>query len=145
VVAGQSYHWFDRDRAHPEIARVLRPDGVFAPLWNIRDEAVPWVAGLTRIVGDLAGGDRRHEGLIDDPDLGPLFSAPETAIFSHAVPMTADSLLAMMRTRSYYLTAPPAARGRFEEALHDLTADLPETFDLPYRTIVYRARRRQRA
>src|SRR5262245_61990756 len=37
VVAGQAYHWFDTERAHPEIARVLRPGGVFAPLWNIRD------------------------------------------------------------------------------------------------------------
>ncbi|MGH3648167.1 MAG: class I SAM-dependent methyltransferase, partial [Micromonosporaceae bacterium] len=39
VIAGQAYHWFDPATAHPEIARVLRPGGVFAPIWNIRDES----------------------------------------------------------------------------------------------------------
>ena len=28
VIAGQAYHWFDQDKAHAEIARVLRPGGV---------------------------------------------------------------------------------------------------------------------
>src|SRR5579859_8118452 len=37
IVAGQAYHWFDRDAAHREAARVLRPGGVFAPIWNVRD------------------------------------------------------------------------------------------------------------
>ncbi|HEY1178985.1 MAG TPA: class I SAM-dependent methyltransferase, partial [Phytomonospora sp.] len=41
VTAGQAYHWFDPERAHPEIARVLRPGGVFVPIWNIRDGSVP--------------------------------------------------------------------------------------------------------
>ena len=30
VVAGQAMHWFDLDRAVPEIARVLAPGGVLA-------------------------------------------------------------------------------------------------------------------
>ena len=40
VVAAQAYHWFDNDEARLEIARVLRLGGVFAPIWNIRDESV---------------------------------------------------------------------------------------------------------
>jgi SAM-dependent methyltransferase len=142
VVAGQSYHWFDRERAHPEIARVLRPGGVFAPIWNIRDEGVPWVAALTRIVDGMGGGDERHEGWIANPDFGPLFDRPDQETFRHVVSMTADSLVAMMQTRSYFLTASPDKQAAVVAALRDLTADLPDTFDLPYRTISYRARRR---
>jgi SAM-dependent methyltransferase len=37
VVAGSSFHWFDLDRALPEIHRVLRPDGRLAWAWNHRD------------------------------------------------------------------------------------------------------------
>ena len=49
VLAGQAMHWFDMDRALPEIARVLRPGGVLAGLWNVDDNRVGWVAGLAEI------------------------------------------------------------------------------------------------
>ena len=45
VLVGQAWHWFDTGRALPELARVLRPGGVLAALWNAEDTAVEWVAG----------------------------------------------------------------------------------------------------
>jgi SAM-dependent methyltransferase len=49
VLVGQAMHWFDLDRAMPEIARVLTPGGVVAGLWNVDDDRVPWVAELAEI------------------------------------------------------------------------------------------------
>ncbi len=37
VLVGQAWHWFDTGRALPELARVLRPGGVLAALWNADD------------------------------------------------------------------------------------------------------------
>jgi SAM-dependent methyltransferase len=45
VTAGQAFHWFDTHRALDEIARVLRPAGWVALLWNERPES-GWAAEL---------------------------------------------------------------------------------------------------
>ncbi len=49
VLVGQALHWFDLDRAVPEIARVLAPGGVLAALWNVDDDRVGWVAALDEV------------------------------------------------------------------------------------------------
>ena len=38
VFAAQAFHWFDKPVALPEIARVLRSDGIFAIVWNEGDD-----------------------------------------------------------------------------------------------------------
>jgi SAM-dependent methyltransferase len=37
VATAQAFHWFANPRAINEIARVLKPDGVLALVWNIKD------------------------------------------------------------------------------------------------------------
>ncbi len=39
VFAGQAFHWFANDQAIAEIARVLRPGGALALIWNEGDDA----------------------------------------------------------------------------------------------------------
>lgn len=36
VTAGQAFHWFDRARTRPELARILRPGGKVVLAWNDR-------------------------------------------------------------------------------------------------------------
>src|SRR5262245_66152871 len=36
IVAGQAFHWFDRQKARQEFARILRPDGWVVLMWNDR-------------------------------------------------------------------------------------------------------------
>ncbi|GAA2714563.1 class I SAM-dependent methyltransferase [Micromonospora olivasterospora] len=144
VLVGQAYHWFDREPTHREIARVLRPGGVFAPIWNTRDERVAWVAELSRIahLDDNAGDVTERYG-----EFGPAFEAAELGEFGHATVLTPDEVVGMLHTRSYWLTASRQEQDRIDRELWDLFATQPDvagraTVELPYRTVVFRARRR---
>ena len=54
VVAAQAFHWFDHDVAIPEMARVLKPGGHAALVWNFFDQRIPWVRKLVEVMTPLA-------------------------------------------------------------------------------------------
>lgn len=142
VVCGQAYHWFTPAQALPEIRRVLRPGGVFAPVWNIRDDEVDWVDAYSQIVGSEAYG--LTEGWVYG-DVGPWFTEPERAVFRHEVAMPPQGLVDLARSRSYYLTADDAEKARLERELAALAATHPalagrDTVDLPYLSCIFRMR-----
>jgi SAM-dependent methyltransferase len=60
VVCAQSFHWFATSEALQEINRVLMPGGSLGLVWNVRDESVPWVAALTRIMKPFEGDAPRY-------------------------------------------------------------------------------------
>lgn len=46
VTAGQAFHWFDRERARREFARILKPHGWVVLIWNDRRlDATPFLRG----------------------------------------------------------------------------------------------------
>jgi SAM-dependent methyltransferase len=145
-IAAQAYHWFDRERAHPELARVIRPGGVFAAVWNVRDDAIGWVGAYSRIVEGHRGPDGvdLDGGRLANATFGPGFGRVSEAEFRHAVRHTPDSLVELLRSRSYYLTATERDRASMAEQVANLAASHPDLagraeFDLPYLTRVYRA------
>jgi SAM-dependent methyltransferase len=136
VVAGQAYHWFDTARAHPEIARVLRPGGIFAALWNDADLNAPWTVRL----GEIIDG-----ALVPRPvsDFGDHFGPVALAEFRHEMWMTPDDLVALATTRSPYLVATAQGQQDLIDAVRRLTAE-PELanrdrFPMPHITHVHRA------
>ncbi|NUT21260.1 MAG: class I SAM-dependent methyltransferase [Hamadaea sp.] len=142
VVVGQAYHWFTPERALPEIGRVLRAGGVFAPMWNIRDERTPWVSAFSAVVGNEGWG--LDQGWPYAP-VTPWFTEPELGIFEHTVPIPPAALVDLARSRSYYLTADAGEQARLERDLAALAGTHPDlagrdVVDMPYRTCVYRMR-----
>jgi SAM-dependent methyltransferase len=149
VVAGQAYHWFNRDLAHDEIARVLRPGGVFAPLWNERDERVGWLKRLSDIADGIRDDTKPEERHLDPADsgFGPKFTVVEQAAFPFTRTCDEELLVELMKSRSYYLSSPPDRQRRMEEQIRQLVHEHPDLagrseFPLPYVTFAYRARKR---
>ncbi len=147
VLVGQAFHWFDTDRAMPEIARVLRPGGVLAAIWNADDDTEPWVAGYH----EAASRDRPVPGVPrggDRPEFPPhpAFAPGDRAEFRHEHPLTVDGLIAVLGTHSWALVSEPADRDATFQRVRDYLAARPETsgdgFSLPLVATVLRALRR---
>jgi SAM-dependent methyltransferase len=138
VVAGQAFHWFDLERALPEIARVLTPGGRIALAWNVRDERVPWV----RRLGDLVG----RNDLESDPThalLGShLFGYVDTATFRTWQPLGRSGLRDLVTSRSQLAVLDEPARQRTLDKVDRLYDDYgrgPDGMLLPYLTRCYSA------
>ncbi|MBW8481930.1 class I SAM-dependent methyltransferase [Actinomadura parmotrematis] len=142
VLVGQALHWFDLDRALPEIHRVLAPGGVLAALWNLDDDRVPWVAGFK----EQARSSVSWTGWSGN-DLPPSrwFPGVERAEFPNAQRRTAASLTATAATHSHILVLDDAERAAVLDRIRAYLRSVPETaegeFDLPIVTLALRTTR----
>ncbi|HTU73577.1 MAG TPA: class I SAM-dependent methyltransferase [Trebonia sp.] len=148
VLCGQAMHWFDMDRAVPEIARVLVPGGPLAGMWNADDDRVEWVDQMQSVAGGLASpslarrrAEAAHFGVYQ---FGTTFFGPvERGEFAHGWPYTAESLVALIGTHSQVLIMPEEERSARLSGIRSFLADRPETtsgeFTLPMVTAVVRS------
>lgn len=112
VSVAQAWHWVDPVAASAEAARILRPGGRIALVWNQLDVAVPWVHRLTRI---MHAGDVHRPGFA--PPLGLAFGTPVSHEVRWIQPANTDAVLELTKSRSYYLRASEATRAKVEANL----------------------------
>ena len=153
VLVGQAMHWFDLDRALPEIARVLTPGGVLAALWNVDDDRAGWVATLAQIskgksnVTLLRWRDTAAQARLERLAAAGSgwFEPPDVAEFENGQRRTADSLLATIATHSNLLVMEEPGRVGLLAEVRDFLLARPETgageFVFPMVTAVLRTTR----
>jgi SAM-dependent methyltransferase len=138
VFVAEAFHWFDRPEVVAEIARVLRPGGTLALLWNVP---------LDQLVGDEVwdepGGSPKQNRFetgewrraFEGGPFGPL----EEAAVEHEWRLTREELVAYYASVSWMAVLPEAERARklarFEAALDR------EVYSRTLRAEVYWARR----
>ena len=139
VLVAQAWHWVDRSRAVPEVARVLVPGGRLGLVWNIRDEREDWVAELGRILHDPGEHQRQDRGII-----GPPFGPVEHRAVEWTHQLSRDELIDLAASRSYVITMPDQERAAVLAGVAHLAdrrlgpAAVGELV-LPYVTECYRA------
>jgi ubiquinone/menaquinone biosynthesis C-methylase UbiE len=140
VVCAQAFHWFDHGAALPEIARVLRPGGRLALVWNSRDDREPWVARLSELIGSESVTEESATVLRRSVH----FDEPESARFAHVQRLDRGMLQELVLSRSYCAVRTPEERAPVlgaVDALFDEHGD-GGTIELPYLTECFRARLR---
>ncbi len=138
VVVAQAFHWFDHETALPEIARVLKPGGHVALVWNSRDERIPWV----RRMGDILGRQDLDTSSAEQLVHSDLFGFMEETTFKHWQEIDRESILDMARSRSSFAVMGEAERERHLAEVLDFYDDFGRGMDgmrVPYVTRCYRA------
>jgi SAM-dependent methyltransferase len=138
VVAAQSFHWFDATRALPEIARVLRPEGRLALVWNLRDESVPWVRRLSRL---LPPGSQPESDSVGAVEASSLFGDVDRSTHRFWQQLDLDGLLGLVQSRSSVALLGGDERRELMRRVEELYAEYGrhrQGMRLPYLTTCFR-------
>jgi ubiquinone/menaquinone biosynthesis C-methylase UbiE len=134
VTVAQAFHWFDADAALVEIARVLRPGGHLAILWNERDERTPWVAEMSRIIRwhERTVSRYQHVDWAEVVAKADRYTPLQERTVAWEQPLSRDLLADRVRSISYIATMPTAERERLVAEVVYLVRRMEEPFPLPY-------------
>ena len=137
---GDAWHWFDHERAGAELARVVRPGGVAAILWQgpAGDDLPAWSRATATVLNRIRPEHPAFR-MSGPPDFGPGFPPVE----HHSVPFTyatdRERYVAFVSSMSYVSSLGPAEKASVLREIADLLPDGP--LELPYATQVFVSRR----
>jgi SAM-dependent methyltransferase len=120
VFAGQAFHWFANDNAVAEIARVLRPGGVLAVLWNHAIEPSPLPPDYRTRLAQLHDEGRPAEAEPDIVVRSGFFGAETESYVDHEQVSDREDVLAFAASVSWI-----AMRDDRDEILAELSRMLP--------------------
>lgn len=145
VTSSANLHRFAPGLALSEIARVLKPGGVLAIAYNVRDDTVPWVRRLATVLQQVDSaamtgqyGAESVQAVVDSP----YFSQVDHRTFRNWVPIDRAGLVDMVERRPGTAALDAGTREQVLNevgAVYDSSARPPEPLLLPYRAACWRA------
>jgi SAM-dependent methyltransferase len=131
--AGQAYHWFDRERALPELQRVIKKRGGLALFWNWWNEADPLQRELGPIVG-FAG----HQPCADEELPGaPWFQEVGRTVVDSTAESSPEAVVSHLTTTSMFLTMDADERERLLAEVLAIASRYGDRFSVLRQTLVF--------
>ncbi|MEA2418164.1 MAG: hypothetical protein QOE60_370 [Thermoleophilaceae bacterium] len=117
VTVGQAFHWFDGDAALAEIARVLRPGGLLALIWNARVDEDPVHRAIEDLIGPYRAETPTHRTSAWRGAFARTrsFSPLSEEVFDNAVEQDADGIAARVGSISFIAALEPDEHARVLE------------------------------
>lgn len=103
IVAGQAFHWFDRAESRREFARILRPDGMMAIFWNVRQtDSTPFLRAYEHLLHEFGTDYAEVHHVMSDDDLRLFFGEThQTRTFSYEQVFDFDGIRGRLLSSSY--------------------------------------------
>ncbi|HMJ35512.1 MAG TPA: methyltransferase domain-containing protein [Baekduia sp.] len=149
AASADAFHWFDGERAVAELARVIRPDGGLALLWNLpaeeRTGTPPWMQEIRALLDALRPD---HPAFSADQGRGAVTASPDFdtmhyAEVRHVHETDRAGVIAEIASISYVSALPePERRALLEATRAILERAGVEQIEAPLRTTIWTARRR---
>ncbi len=145
VTASATLHKFAPGLALTEIARVLKPGGHLAVVYNTRDDTVPWVKRLSALLQEADPQAMRGDYGVHSLDAvadSPYFARLERRNFRNWVPITRPQMLGMVERRPAIQALEPQRREELLAEvgqLYDSSARAPDPLLLPFQASCWRA------
>lgn len=138
ILVAQAWHWMDPDAASAEAARILRPGGTLAMVWNQRVPTPGWQESFDAVQDALRGVD-----LIDAEASAarPPFAERGELQFTWSREVPAEDFIQNYTTHSPFLLASPEEQARRLERWRTLVeANSGELVTEVFRTTAWRFR-----
>ncbi|GAA96953.1 uncharacterized protein L969DRAFT_96844 [Mixia osmundae IAM 14324] len=153
VVIAQAFHW-----AHPhydasikEIARVLRPGGLWCMIWNLEDrEAAQWVAKIRDAYEQHEKGTPQYrlawwKQIYNEPSYSQHFVQSQHFTYRREIPTTVDGVVDRALSKSFITDLSESDQQQVEKNLRKILAEATDKkalddqghFAFPYRTDLY--------
>ncbi len=146
VTAAQAFHWFDREAARREFARILRPGGWVVLVWNERETTLsPFLAAYERFLQQYGTDYRQVDHRRIDADVLAAFYHPGSCslkVFPNRQELDLEGLKGRVLSSSYI---PSPGDPTFEPMLAELEGIFRDFAEgsrvvFEYRTLLYYGR-----
>jgi len=137
ITIAQAFHWFARNEALSEMARVLRARGALGLIWNLRDKRDALQRAITELIEPLRGNeptayDRRWRAVLES---STLFGPIEEARFQTEQQLDANGLAERIGSISFVATAAEELKSSVLRRVRELASD--RIVRLPYVTTAF--------